>query len=87
MAPDTSLELEALALAKVRLMPPAKRRRIRTAAGVSREALARDLRCTSAAVEAWEAGRRQPTGFLGAQYGRLLAQLDELTAQAKAAQP
>jgi DNA-binding transcriptional regulator YiaG len=81
----TTDAIESVALARVRLMSPTERRRIRDAAGVSREAMARDLRCTSSAIDAWERGLRQPTGFLGAEYGRLLRTLAQITETASRA--
>lgn len=69
---------QLLDLATARRMDPARRRRIRERAGVPRVAFARELGCTEWAVGAWETGRRNPTGALGAKYGRLLRQLATL---------
>lgn len=66
---------DTLALASVRIMPPARRRQIREGSGLSQNDLARGLGCTGAAIGGWESGKRQPSGALGERYGRLLLDL------------
>lgn len=63
-----------------RLPPPAMRRAIRQAAGVTQQRIADELGVDRVTVTRWEAGRRHPRGELAARYTRLLDALQELAA-------
>ena len=54
-------------------------RQIREAAGVSQARLAEELGVHELTVYRWESGTRTPHGELRFAYGRLLAQLDQVT--------
>ena len=48
---------------------------IRTEAGLSLREMAREINGSFSAVRRYETGERRPTGAVGAEYGRLLAEL------------
>lgn len=50
------------------LPPPAQRRALRQAAGLTLDDLAHLVGCTPQAVDHWEAGRREPSGQFLAAY-------------------
>ena len=58
---------------------PDIRRQIREAAGVSQDRLAAELGVHKLTVHRWESGTRTPQGDLRRAYGRLLAELDQVT--------
>jgi transcriptional regulator with XRE-family HTH domain len=62
---------------------PSVAREIREAAGVTQERLAGELDVHPLTVQRWEAGTRTPHGDLRRAYARLLAELDEVTRDAK----
>ncbi|WP_157873376.1 helix-turn-helix transcriptional regulator, partial [Streptomyces neyagawaensis] len=57
------------------LPPPAERRRLRTAAGLSQEQIATALGTRREAVGNWESGRTEPRPPQRAAYARLLESL------------
>lgn len=61
------------------LPAPDVARQIREGAGVSQARLAAELGVHELTVYRWEAGSRTPHGELRRAYGRLLAELDEIT--------
>jgi len=54
-------------------------RRIRETAMITQAEMAEECGVTPAAVAAWEAGRRTPSGRPARRYGRLLRRLEEIT--------
>jgi predicted transcriptional regulator len=60
-----------------RLPEPAERRRVREAAGLSRQQVADELGVTQAAVAYWESGTWTPTLENAGKYRALLEQLAE----------
>lgn len=75
--PATDLPLVALIRAS-RLPPPAERRAIREAAGVSISAIARELGVSPSAVSVWEKGTFTPRPRHAAAYSDLLRALQQL---------
>jgi DNA-binding transcriptional regulator YiaG len=67
------------------LPAPDVARQIREAAGVSQARLAGELGVHELTVQRWEAGTRTPHGELRRAYGRLLAELDQVTRDSEGA--
>jgi DNA-binding transcriptional regulator YiaG len=67
------------------LPAPDVARQIREAAGVSQARLADELGVHELTVHRWEAGTRTPHGTLRRAYGRLLAELDQVTRDSQGA--
>ena len=55
--------------------PPALAKAIRQAAGLSQDALAKELGVSRITVLRWESGERKPRGAAAVRYARLLAEL------------
>ncbi len=66
-----SNDISDLAFAR-RLVATGAARAIRESAGLSRAEAAKAAGCSTAAVIAWESGRRRPKSDRGAAYGRFL---------------
>ena len=60
---------------RLRLPPPAARRRLRRAAGLSQDVIARALGVSAVTVCRWERGARTPSRRLTAAYADLLDRL------------
>ena len=60
-------------------------RQIREAAGVSRARFATELGVHEITVQRWEAGLHAPQGDVRRTYGRLLAELDQVTRDSQGA--
>lgn len=63
--------------ARQELPPPAVRRTLREAAGLSREDIAREVGCSRQAVLHWESGRCSPRGPLLVAYVDVLKAIRE----------
>lgn len=69
-----------LAARAVRLARSGEARRIRLAAGVSTEVVAGECDVTTDAVVKWEKGLRMPSGRRAVRYGRVLTELEQVSA-------
>ena len=74
---DGTETLRAELRARRELPPPAMRKAIREAAGVTRTKVARSVGVTRQAVALWESGRRTPSGRYLEAYLRVLRLLRE----------
>ncbi|MEU1707083.1 helix-turn-helix domain-containing protein [Streptomyces sp. NPDC005706] len=70
--------IDALVASRAPLPPPAERRRLRQAHGLTLDEVATALRVRRATVSGWEAGRTEPRPPERDAYARLLRQLAEL---------
>ncbi len=64
--------------AVVALPPPELAKAYRVSSGLSREALARRIPCSTRTVFAWEEGRSAPTGLLRQRYIEVLRELRDI---------
>ncbi|EMF29311.1 putative telomere-associated protein, partial [Streptomyces gancidicus BKS 13-15] len=70
--------VDALVASRAALPPPAERKRLRTAHGLTIEEVAAALKVRRATVSGWEAGKTEPRPPERDAYARLLNQLAEL---------
>lgn len=76
-----SLVAEVRARQKYPLPPPAERRAIRIAAGVSQLKIAREIGASAPAVGVWERGPYDPSDRFRVPYAKLLAALKKAVEQ------
>ena len=70
-------DITALAEAR-QLPPPAVRKALRLASGLTLQEVASVIGVTRSAVQRWETGKRTPSGELRVQYAELLGELGSL---------